>query len=112
MTPFWYDTVTIVGGDPAISLFDRITDSALTNPFVPGGGQVVSLNFAGDKDMRIGFSAASVDEDEGGTLTTGVSFTDSATGVSGNTIPLSQIFLFAPVAGGDVTVTVYVRAIG
>jgi hypothetical protein len=111
MTPFWFDTITITAGATAVSLLSAITDSSLINPFVPGGGQVVSLNFAADKDMRIGFSAASVDADEGGVLAADTSFTDSATGVSGNTIPLSQIYLFAPLAGGDVTVTVYVRAI-
>lgn len=112
ITLFWYDTFTITAAATAVSIFDKVTSSSLTNPFAPGGGQVVSLNLVADKDMRIGFSTASVDDDEGGLLTAGTAFTDSASGVGGNTIPLANIFVYAPTAGGTVAVTCYIRCIG
>jgi hypothetical protein len=112
ITLFWFDTFTLTAAATAVSLFDKVTSSSLTNPFAPGGGQVVSLNFVADKDLRIGFSTASVDDDEGGVLIAGTPFVDSATGVSGNTIPLANIFLYAPTGGGTVTVTCYIRCVG
>lgn len=112
ITPFWFDTVTITDAATAVSLLSAVSSSSLTNPFMPGGGQIVSLNFTGNKNLRVGFSATSVDEDEGGLLPANTPFIDSATGAAGNTIPISQIYLYAPSGGGDVTVTVYLRAIG
>lgn len=112
ITPFWFDVFTLTAGATAVSLLAAASSSSLTNPFAPGGGQVVSLSFTADKDMRIGFSTTSVDEDEGATLLANTPFADSASGVSGNTIPLGNIYLYAPLAGGTITITCYIRCIG
>lgn len=108
----WFDTITITAGATALALSDRVTDSSLANPFVLNGAQVVSLNFIGNKDMRVGGTATACNETHGGVLAAERVFSDSVSGGSSNTLPLSQFFLYAPLEDGDITVTVYIRTAG
>jgi hypothetical protein len=109
---FWYNEVTVVAAATARSLYDLVTDTNLAYSLSANlPGQCVSLNFISDVAVKVGGTAAELDDDSGGTLAADTAFQDSATGVGGNSIPLGQIYLYAP-TGGDATVTVYLRFVG
>lgn len=105
----FYNDVTVTALATARSIYDLVTDTSLDHALSPNLGQCVSLNFVGTADMKVGFGTAQVDATHGVTLTAGTAFADSATGVSGNTIPIAQIYLYST-AGS--TVTIYLRFIG
>lgn len=110
---FFYNVVTVVAGAAPRSLFDLVTDTTLDyalpkNP----SGPCLSLNFISDTAIKVGGTAAELDDTHGGPLAADTPFQDSATGAAGNSIPLSQIYLYAPTGGGNATVTVYLRFLG
>lgn len=109
---FWYNTVTVVAAATARSLYALVTDTALSYA-LPANlpGPCVSLNFISDVAIRVGGTAAELDDSHGGELAADTPFQDSASGAAGNAIPLGQIYLYAP-TGADSTVTVYLRFIG
>lgn len=110
---FFFGVVDLTAAATARSVYDLVTDSALDAPLPENlTGQCVSLNITADVDIKIGGSAAELDDTHGGTLTATYPFTDSASGVAGNSIPISQIFLYSPTASGTATVTIYLRFIG
>lgn len=110
---FWYNTVTVTAAATPLSLYDLVTDEALDYALPKNlPGQCVSLNFISDVAIKVGGTAAELDDTHGGTLAADTPFQDSATGSRGDTIPLGQIYLYAPTASGNATVTIYLRFIG
>lgn len=110
---FFYNTATLVAAATAQSLYDLVTDTSLSYALSKNlPGQCVSLSFSSNVDIKVGFGTAQVDATHGATLAANVTFSDSATGAGGNTIPISQIWLYSPVASGTATVTIYIRFIG
>lgn len=109
----FYNTVTLTGAATALSLYDLVTNTSLSYALPKNlPGQCVAMNFISDKDIKVGFSSSELDDTHGGSLAADTYFTDWATGVSGNSIPLAQIFLYSPTASGTSTITVYLRFIG
>lgn len=112
MQLIWTGSPTITAAATARSLLDLFTDTSLNAPALSPNatGPIVSLYFACDKAVKVGGTAAGADDTHGLSLAANTPFTDSATGtMAGNSIPLSQIFVFAPTAGGTVTMAAYVR---
>jgi hypothetical protein len=109
---FWYNTVTVVAAATALSLYDLVTDTSLDYA-LPANlpGQCVSLNFISDTAIKVGGTAAELDDTHGGALAADTAFQDSATGAGGNTIPLGQVYVYAP-TGSNATLTIYLRFIG
>lgn len=107
----FFGQVTLTAAATAKSIYDAVTDTNLTGA-LPANlpGQCVSLNFSANVDIKVGYGT--VDATHGTTLTANTQFVDSASGVSGNTINLSQYQLYSPVASGDATVTIFLRFIG
>lgn len=109
---FWYNTVTVVAAATPLSLYDLVTNTSLSYALSKNlPGQCVSLNFISDVAIKVGGTAAELDDTHGGMLAADTAFQDSATGAGGNTIPIGQIYLYAP-TGGNATITVYLRFIG
>lgn len=109
----FFNTVTGTATAAALSLYDRVTDTTLSYALPKNlPGQCVSLNFSSNVDIKVGFSAAQLDETHGATLSANTPFTDSANGFDGNTIPISQIFIYVPTASGTATITAYLRFVG
>jgi hypothetical protein len=109
----FFNTVTSAATATALSLYDLVTDTSLSYALSKNlPGQCVSLNFSANVDIKVGFSAAQLSESLGATLAANTPFVDSASGVSGNTIPIGQIFIYTPTSSGDATVTCYLRFIG
>jgi hypothetical protein len=110
---FWYNTVTVTAAATPLSIYDLVTDADLDYALSKNlPGQCVSLNFISDVAIKVGGTAAELDDTHGGTLAADTVFQDSATGAGGNAIPLGQIYLYATTSGGTATVTVYLRFIG
>lgn len=110
---FFYNTVPLVAAAAPLSLYDLVTDAALDYALPKNlPGQCVSLNIISDVAIKVGGTAAELDDTHGGSLAADTAFQDSATGAGGNTIPIGQIYLYAPTASGNATVTVYLRFIG
>ncbi len=104
---FFNDTVTVTASATALSIYTLVT-TTLLSANLPG--QCVSLNLSADVDIKMGYGT--VDETHGVTLSSGTMFQDSATGAGGNTIPIGQMYLYAPAASGNATVTIFLRFIG
>jgi hypothetical protein len=109
----FYNSVTLAAAATS-NLYDLVTNTALSYALPKNlPGQCVSLNFTADKALKVAFAAAQLDDTHGGDLVANTPFVDSATGGDGgNTIPLSQIYLYAPSGGGTVTITIYLRFVG
>jgi|SRR5689334_11687685 len=109
---FWYNTVTVTAAATARSLYSLVTDTNLSYA-LPANlpGQCVSLNFISDTAIKVGGTAAELDDTHGGMLAADTAFQDSATGAGGNAIPLGQIYVYAP-TGSNATLTIYLRFIG
>lgn len=109
---FFYNEVTVTAAADPLTIYDLVTDVALDYALSKNlPGQCVSLNFVSDVAVKVGGTAAELDDTHGGTLAADTPFQDSATGAGGNTIPLGQIYVYAP-TGGDATLTVYLRFMG
>lgn len=113
---WWYGTCVVVGDAAAVNLADLVTGRAAGSdvdaPYEGQTGAVVSLNFIADKNVIVGNnSAITADPADGGgaVLQADTSFTDSATGATGNVIPLSQIYIFSEIT--DATLTVFLRSL-
>jgi len=110
---FFYNTVQLTATATARSLYDLVTDVNLSYALPKNLiGPCVSLNFISNVAIKVGGTAAELDDTHGGGLAAGTPFQDSATGAAGNSIPLAQIFLYSPTASGTATVTIYLRFIG
>lgn len=110
---FFYNTVALTAAAAPLSLYDLVTNSALDHA-LPANlpGQCVSLNLISDVAIKVGGTAAELDDTHGGVLEADTPFQDSATGAGGNTIPIGHIYLYAPTASGNAEITVYLRFIG
>lgn len=96
---------TVTAGATAVSLFAFL----VANGFTPTGS-CVSLSFYSASDLYVG-NASTITEAAGGALLAAdTPFTDSATGMAGNTIPLDHIFVFKQ-AAGDATISIFARFI-
>lgn len=107
----FFNTVTLTAAATAASIYDKVTDTALSYALPKNlPGQCVSMNFYSDVDIKVGYGT--VDATHGVTLTANTQFVDSATGVSGNSIPIAQLLVYSPLASGTATITCYLRFIG
>jgi hypothetical protein len=109
----WYNTVTLTAAATAQSIYALVTNTSLAYALPKNlPGQCVSLSFTADVPIKVGFASGDLDDTHGGGLGANTPFTDSASGVSGNTIPLGQMYVYSPTASGTATLTIYLRFVG
>jgi hypothetical protein len=105
MAQIYFDTLTITAGATAVTI-----RSLLTAGSFGGTAQGCSLWFQGDKDIYVGNSSSVTDVSGGGLLAATTPFTDSGTGQGGNVVDPNLFYVYAPLAGGDVALTIFFRS--
>jgi hypothetical protein len=109
----WTGNPTLTAAATARSVLDLASDTSLNTPALSPNatGPTVSLYMSFDKAVRIGGTAAGADDTHGLLLAANIPFAEQGEGFGSNSIPLSQIFVFAPTAGGTVTASMYIRSV-
>jgi hypothetical protein len=109
-TNAFFGTRTITAAATAVSISAAIRGTAGSGqaPAYAGSGIGVSLNFYADKDIYVGTDSTVTDSANGALLPANTPFSDSGTGMGGNAVDITQLFVYS--AGTNATLTVFYRA--
>ena len=103
--PFAFGNATVTSSATAVSVLSLITTILGAAPT----GACVSLNVSLSQNSYWGNSSA-VTNTDGALVTANTPVSDSGTGVSGNAVPIAQMFIYQN-SGSPATATVYARFI-